>query len=282
MSFFSPRPAATPTSSTQFIREAPGIEERKIELMDIARGIAQDPKTLPGIQVAPLSGLEQQGITAAGQTGVGQQTVGAGIGQILGAAAPIGAQQINQYLNPYQQYVTGEIARQGQVMQNQLAGQAVGMGAFGGGREGVQQAELQKRTLEAMGQAQAQGFGTALGAAQRQQQVGLAAGQQLGQMGLGQQQMAQADINQLMASGGLQRQLAQQALDAQRQNQLQQAYEPYQRAEFLANLYAAGPKTQSGITMGTAPSTSPMAQAVGTGIGAYAAFSGAKPAGTVV
>ena len=284
MSFFgggrSSQPA-TPTTQTSFVREAPGIEERKIELMDIARQVAQEPINLPAIQVSPLSGLEQQGITAAGTTGVGAGTVQQGIGQVLGAAAPIGASQISQYLNPYQQYVTGEIARQGQMMQNQLAGQAVGMGAFGGGREGVQQAELQKRTLEAMGQAQAQGFGTALGAAQRQQQVGLMAGQQLGQMGLGQQQMAQADINQLMAAGGLQRQLAQQALDAQRQTTLQQQYEPYQRAEFLANLYAAGPKTQSGITMGTAPSTSPLAQAVGTGIGAFAAFQGAKQPGQV-
>jgi len=267
---------STPTTQTSFVREAPGIEERKIELMDIARQVAQQPINLPAIQVSPLSGLEQQGITAAGTTGVGAGTVQQGIGQILGAAAPIGSAEISQYLNPYQQYVTGEIARQGQMMQNQLAGQAVGMGAFGGGREGVQQAELQKRTLEAMGQAQAQGFGTALGAAQRQQQVGLAAGQQLGQMGLGQQQMAQSDINQLMAAGGLQRQLAQQALDAQRQTTLQQQYEPYQRAEFLANLYAAGPKTQSGITMGTAPSTSPMAQALGTGIGAFAAYQGAQ------
>jgi len=281
MSFFgggrSSQPA-TPTTQTSFVREAPGIEERKIELMDIARQVAQKPINLPAIQVSPLSTLEQQGVTAAGTTGVGAGTVQQGIGQVLGAAAPIGSAEISQYLNPYQQYVTGEIARQGQMMQNQLAGQAVGMGAFGGGREGVQQAELQKRTLEAMGQAQAQGFGTALGAAQRQQQVGLAAGQQLGQMGLGQQQMAQADINQLMAAGGLQRQLAQQALDAQRQTTLQQQYEPYQRAEFLANLYAAGPKTQSGITMGTAPSTSPMAQALGTGIGAFAAYQGAQQA----
>jgi hypothetical protein len=282
MSFFSPKPAATPSTQTQFIREAPGIEERKIELMDIARGIAQKEIDLPDIQISPLSALEQQGITAAGQTGVGAGTVGQGIQQILGAAAPVGQQQISQYLNPYQQYVTNEIARQGQMMQNQLGAQAVGAGAFGGGREGVQQAELQGRTLSNIGQSLATGFQTALGAAQRQQQVGLAAGQQLGQMGGLQQQMAQGDINQLMAAGGLQRQLAQQALDAQRQNQLQQAYEPYQRAEFLANLYAAGPKTQSGITMGTAPSTSPMAQALGTGIGAYAAFSGAKPAGTTV
>jgi hypothetical protein len=135
---------------------------------------------------------------------------------------------------------------------------------------------MERRRLEAVGRAQAQGFQTALGAAQRQQQVGLSAGQQLGQLGAGQQQMAQADINQLMGAGGIQRQLAQQALDAQRATQLQQAYEPYQRAEFLANLYAAGPKTQSGLTMGTAPTTSPLAQAVGTGIGAFTAYQGAQ------
>jgi len=283
MSFFgggrSSQPAAAPTSQTSFVREAPGIEERKIELMDIARQVAQNPINLPDYQVAGLGALEQQGMTAAGTTGVGAGTLGQGISQITGAAAPIGAQQISQYLNPYQSYVTDEIARQGAMMQNQLAAQAVGSGAFGGGREGVQQAELQGRTLEAMGRAQQAGFGTALGAAQRQQQVGLAAGQQLGALGAQQQQMAQQDINQLFGAGGVQRQLAQAALDAQRQSTLQQQYEPYQRAEFLANLYAAGPKTQSGLTMGTAPSTSPLAQAVGTGLGAFAAFSPNKQQG---
>ena len=284
MSFFGggkSQQASTPTSQTQFVREAPGIEERKIELMDIARQVAQQPINLPDYQVAGLGALEQQGMTQAGTTGVGAGTVQAGINQVTGAAAPIGAAQISQYLNPYQQYVTGEIGRQGQIMQNQLAQKAIQSGAFGGGREGVQQAELQGRTLEAMGRAQQQGFTTALGAAQRQQAVGLQAGQQLGQLGLGQQQMAQSDINQLFAAGGVQRQLAQQALDAQRQSTLQQQYEPYQRAEFLANLYAAGPKTQSGVTMGTAPSTSPLAQAVGTGIGAFTAYQGMKPPGTV-
>ena len=267
-----PKTVPTPTSQTQFVREAPGIEERKLELMDIARDIANVPVNLPDIQVAGLSALEQQGIKAAGQTGVGAGTVQQGINQITGAAAPIGAQQISQYLNPFQSFVTDEIARQGQMMQNQLGAQAVGAGAFGGGREGVQQAELQGRTLSNIGRSLATGFQTALGAAQRQQQVGLAAGQQLGQMGLGQQQMAQADINQLFSAGGVQRQLAQQALDAQRQSTLQQQYEPYQRAEFLANLYAAGPKTQSGVTMGTTPGTSPLPQSVGTGIAAFSAF----------
>lgn len=277
MSFFgggrSSQPA-TPTSQTQFVREAPGIEERKIELMDIARQVAQKPITLPGFQVAGLGALEQQGMTAAGQTGVGAPTVQAGINQVTQAAAPVGASQISQFLNPYQQYVTNEIARQSGIMSNEIAANAVGSGAFGGGREGVQQAELQSRTLDAMGRAQQQGFNTALGAAQQQQLTGLRAGQQLGQLGLGQQQMAQGDINQLFAAGGVQRQLAQQALDAQRQSTLQQQYEPYQRAEFLSNLYAAGPKSSSTVTMGTQPSTSPLAQAVGTGIGAFAAYQG--------
>ena len=275
MSFFGggkSQPAATPSSQTQFIREAPGIEERKIELMDVARQVAQQPINLPDYQVAGLGALEQQGMNLAGQTGVGAGTVQQGINQINASAAPIGAQQINQYLNPYQSYVTDEIGRQAQIMQNQLGTQAINAGAFGGGREGVQQAELQGRALSAMGTANQQGFNTALAAAQNQQRTGLAAGQQLGQMGLGQQQMAQGDINQLFAAGGVQRQLAQQTLDAQRQSTLQQQYEPYQRAEFLANLYAAGPKSSSQVTMGTQPSTSPLAQSIGTGIAAFSAF----------
>jgi len=276
MSFFGGgRPSAptTPSTQTSIVREAPGIEERKIELMDIARQIADQPIDLPALQVAQLSDLEKQGITAAGTTGVGSGAVQEGIATIKGAAA---GPNIQQFLNPYQSFVTDEIARQGQMMQNQLGARAIGAGAFGGGREGVQQAELQGRTLSNIGRSLAQGFQTALGGAQRQQQIGLLAGQQLGALGAQQQRMSQADLQQLMAAGGLQRQLAQATLDAQRQTELQQLYEPYQRAEFLANLYAQGPKTQSGVTMGTTPSTSPFAQAVGTGIGAFAAYQGAK------
>ena len=128
---------STPSSQTTFVREAPGIEERKIELMDIARQVAQKPINLPDYQVAGLGALEKQGITAAGTTGVGSGAVGQGISGVQGAMAPVGAQQISQYLNPYQQYVTDEIGRQGQMMQNKLGATAISSGAFGGGREGV-------------------------------------------------------------------------------------------------------------------------------------------------
>ena len=267
--------SSAPSTTTQYIREAPGIEERKLGLMDIASSLAQTPVNIPAINVAPMGALEQQGITASGVTGVGQPTVSSAVSGVQGAMAPVGAQQISQFLNPYQSYVTDEIGRQSQMMQNQIANQAVQSGAFGGGREGVQRAELQGRALEAMGRAQAQGFNTALGAAQNQQRIGLQGGQLLGALGQQQQNMAQADINQLMAAGGLQRQLGQQALDAQRQTELQRAYEPFQRAEFLKNIYAAGPTSQSALTQTTTPAATgnPLAQAAGAGLGAYATYS---------
>jgi hypothetical protein len=272
---------AAPATQTQFVREAPGIEERKLELMDLARDLTQSPERLPAIQVAPMGALEQQGVTAAGVTGVGAPTTQAGIGSVLsGLQAAQAGPNISQFYNPYQSYVLDEINRQAQMKQQGIADQAIQSGAFGGGREGIQRAELQRGTLDVLGRAQQQGFGTALQAAQNQQQLaaqtGLQAGQTLGQLGTTQQAMAQGDINQLMAAGGLQRQLAQQGLDATRQTQLQQQYEPYQRLEFLKNIYAAGPTSQSGITAATAPTTSPLAQSIGTGLGAFAAYQGVQ------
>jgi hypothetical protein len=272
---------AAPATQTQFVREAPGIEERKLELMDLARDLTQTPERLPAIQMAPMGALEQQGVTASGVTGVGAPTTQAGIGSVLsGLQAAQAGPNISQFYNPYQSYVLDEINRQAQMKQQGIADQAITSGAFGGGREGIQRAELQRGTLDVLGRAQQQGFGTALQAAQNQQQLaaqtGLQAGQTLGQLGTTQQAMAQGDISQLMAAGGLQRQLAQQGLDATRQTQLQQQYEPYQRLEFLKNIYAAGPTSQSGITAATAPTTSPLAQSIGTGLGAFAAYQGVQ------
>jgi len=270
----SPAPSSGGGSGSQFtqsvIREAPGIEERKIELMDLARSVAQQPVNIPAMQVAQFSPLEQQGLTAAGTTGVGQPTVTSGIGQLLAAQTP----NINQFFNPYQSFVIDEINRQAAQAQNRLAAQAVGAGAFGGGREGVAQAELERARLGQVGLAQQRGFGQALSAAQQQQAQQAQIGSQLAQIGAGQQQMAQADLNQLLQAGGLQRQLAQTTLDAARQSQLQQAFEPFQRAEFLSNIYAAGPKSQSTIAAATSPQTSPLAQSIGTGISAFQAFQG--------
>jgi hypothetical protein len=88
--------------------------------------------------------------------------------------------------------------------------------------------------------------------------------------------MQQGDIQSMIQAGGIQQQLAQQALDAARQSQLQQAYEPYQRTEFLKGIMTNLPTTQSSITATTAPGSNPLSQAAGAGLGAYAAYNIAK------
>ena len=273
---------STTGTQTSIAREAPDVEARKLALYDEAANLAKTPVSLPGVQVAPISALEQAGIKQAGQTGVGAGTVTGGIGAFTGAQSTAAAgPNISQFLNPYQSYVTNEIGRQGQIAQNQLAASAIDAGAFGGGRQGVQQAELQKRTLEAMGQAQAQGFQTAVGAAQQQQglqtSTQLAAGQGLGQLGAQQQAMSLADINTQMQAGAVQRGIGQRALDAQRQTELQRAYEPYQRVEFMKGIMTNLPTTQSSITATTSPGSNPLAQAAGAGLGAYATYNMMQP-----
>ena len=280
----SSMPANTTNITT--VREAPGIEERKLGLMDISAALAAQPVSIPTQQIAGLSGLEQQGQALAGQTGVGSAAIqsgiaGLGAAQTASALGPSSA-QFNQYLNPYQSFILDEINRQAQIGQNQLSAQAVQAGAFGGGREGIQQAEQERARLQQVGLAQERAFTGALGAFQQgisqQGQLGV----NMASLGQAQQAQQQGDINQLMAAGGLQRQLAQQTLDAQRAQQLQQAYEPFQRAEFLKSQYQGGPTSQSGITQTTAPTVNPLAQAAGAGLGAYAAYQTAQASRPVI
>jgi len=259
------------TSGTQIsiAREAPEVESRKLALYDQAAKLAEKPVGIPAFNVAGPTSLEQTGFQRAGTTGVGGATTAAGIGSVLGSMQ---GPNINQFLNPFQSYVTDEIARQGQMAQNQLSAQAIGAGAFGGAREGIQRAELQRATQSNIGQALAGGFQNAASLAAQQQGIQQQGGQLLGALGGQQQAMQQADIASLLQAGGVQRALGQQALDAQRQTALAREYEPYQRLEFLKGIMTNMPTSQSAVTATTAPGTNPIAQAAGTGIGAYAAY----------
>ena len=261
-------------SSVVTQREAPGVESRKLSLYDQAAKLASTPVSLPAVQVAPLSGLEQAGIAQAGQTGVGAGTVGQGISALQTAQT---APNISSFLNPYQSYVTDEITRQAGMATNRLGAQAVASGAFGGGRQGIAEAEIERARLANIGQAQAQGFQTALGAAQTQRQQQLAAGATLGSLGAQQQAMSLADIQSQLQAGGVQRGIGQAGLEAQRQTALQRQYEPYQRIEFLKGIMTNLPTTQSTLTATTAPGANPVGQALGAGLGAYSAYNLMQP-----
>jgi len=264
---------ATTGTQTTIAREAPEVEARKLSLYDEALRLAQDPVQLPGYQVAPPSALEQTGFGLAGTgVGTGAAAVTSGLGQLGTAMQAPTTAGLSPYFNPYESYVTDEINRQSSMRQNELSAQAVQSGAFGGARQGVASAELDRGRLNQIGQLRAQGFQTALGGFQKQQQMGMAGAQMYGQLGQQQQAMGQADISSVMQAGGIQRQLGQQALEAQRMTGLQRQYEPYQRLEFMKGLMTNLPTGQSAMTATTAPGTNPLAQAAGAGIGAYAAY----------
>ena len=285
MSFIFGGGSSAPTTtgqSTVTQREAPGVEARKLSLYDEAARLAAQPVSLPALQVAPLSGIEQAAITQAGQTGVGGAATTAGIGALqAGLQTAAAAPNISQFFNPFQSYVTDEITRQAQMATNRLGAQAVGSGAFGGARQGIAEAEIERARLANIGQARAQGFQTALGAAQQQQamQSGteLDTGQALGRLGSQQQAMSLADIQAQLQAGGVQRGIGQAQLDAQRQTALQRSYEPFQRIEFLKGIMTNLPTTQSTLTATTAPGSTPLGQALGAGLGAYSTYNLMQP-----
>ena len=79
---------------------------------------------------------------------------------------------------------------------------------------------------------------------------------------------------------GKQQQAQQQAvMEAQRQSQLQQAYEPYQRGSYLSDIYKGAPSSQQSITTSTTPNASTAQQISGLGIAGLGAAAGAQKGG---
>ena len=248
------------TTNVQTIREAPEIEARRLGLMDQAAITASQPI---GLQ---LSQAER------GAGALAQKT-GAGISSIQGAqqAASLdpSSAQFQRFLNPYNQFVLDEINRQSQQAQNQLQAKSVAEGAFGGGRQAIAAGEFERARLGKIGEAQFAGFGQALQGFQANQALQAQTGLQAGQL-LGQAQTQ--DIQNLMATGGTQRAVEQATLEAQRQTDVQAATDPYQRLSFLSDIQRGVPSSQQTVSQGFAPQTSPLGQAVGTGIAAYSVF----------
>jgi len=278
------------TTNVQTIREAPEIEARRLGLMDEAKRVVAQPLNLPAFQTAGLTTEQQAAAALAGQTGVGIPSItGAqtaagqyGTGATQAAAMTPTSQQFQQYLNPYQSYIIDEINRQAAIGQQATAAQAIQSGAFGGGREGIQLAEQERARLGKIGESQEAAFRGALGAFQQNQalqaQTQLGAGQLQAQTGLsaadalmrGQAQ----DITALGQVGATAQATEQARLDAARQTTERGIQDPYTRLSFISDIQRGVPSSQQSIGQTAAPTTSPAAQAIGTGLGAFAAFAG--------
>lgn len=289
-------------TTEQIVREAPEIEAYKLGLLQSAKSLADKPVSLPGYQVAGLSQDQIASMQRARQ-GIGAfQPFLSGAGQALNYAqqgtvqnlSPLGQQDIQQYMNPYtnlalQQQIQ-EMNRQADIQRQGIQARAVAAGAFGGTRDSLQRAELGRNLMQTQNQAIAQSmqqnYAQALAAAQQQQQARMQGLSQLGNLGVQQaamgeaaQRLGQQDVNFLYNIGAQQQAQQQREIDALRNTQLQQAYEPYQRLGFLSDIYKGAPSTQQSITAATAPTASTVQQIAGLGIAGLAAGTAAQKAG---
>ena len=275
----------TITQAPEYLK--PGIE-KYLSLATTQAGDAIDTsKFAPS--VVGLGALQQQAQQqAATQAGLGtlqfDPTTGAvsgvsgtgvaGFQPFLQAAQDLTSPTaFQQFESPYQQAVRDATLQafdeQAAARQQQIADSAVAMGAFGGGREGVQRAEYQRKSdmdrallqaqLNQAGFTQAQdlasqAFNRQQGLAQLQPQL---AAQSIGMaQGIGQQDLAYRQAVQ----------------DAAAQTNRMAAFEPIDRlARFGQGLTGVGGGLGSVQTM-TGPATpqqSPLAGAINTGIGAF-------------
>ena len=273
---------ADSTFATQFSREAPQIEARKLQLMDTASGFAKKPVTIPGQTVSPFEQLQQEAFTRT-QQGLGrfQPYLNQATQNLLASTTAYDRTTAYQlYMNTYQKEVISGIESQFDKMASQANLQSVQSGAFGSEREGIQRAELGRQRAETIGQAQAQNYQQAQQQAQSQFSDQMSRLQQsaqgLGALGAQQQALQQGDIASAMSAGSVQQQQGQQIADAQYRQKLQQLYEPYQRLGFVSDIYQGMPSSGMSTTMGTSPMVNPLAQAVGTGITGLAGYQALK------
>jgi len=267
--------------------------------------------------VAPFSPLQQQsfynasnlGLPGQYNTGTGYAALGGmGAANVADRAANVGNQYNMMATNPYatqafmSPYIQSalqpqlqEIGRQYDITGNQMRGQSVGQGAFGGNRAALQQAENERNKNTAMNQAIGSGYQNAFQAAQQAQQYGANLGLQgLGTALQGTGQLTQAgtalaDIGGRQLQGqqgiiGLQNQMGAQ-MQTQEQNKVNQAIQnyamqqqyPMQQLSAMSGLLRGLP-LQSATTQSYQAAPSAISQISGLGLTGAAAYGLARGA----
>ena len=183
-------------------------------------------------------------------------TAAAGLGSLTGPDA------YKPYMSPYQQEVMdatlSEFDRQQTIGQTGLRDRAIQSGAYGGGREGIMQAEYMNQGAMNRAQLQAQLLNQGFQQAQQAAGADLAAQQGLGtyqsQLGQQQQQVAQAELDAAQIA-------AQQA-----------QFQPFTQlgliGQQLAQIQPGAFATQTVGPAAAGPTSSPMSQFLGGAAGA--------------
>ena len=208
-------------AATQLTAAQTGLANIAPYAAQTVQDLAGAQQTLGGVQ--PYIGAAGTGLAGAGTAMTGVSPYITGAAGLTGAGAGTGTGSIAEYMSPYQQQVINttlaEFDKQAAMRQQAISDAAIGVGGYGGGREGVMQAEYQTQSdrdramIEA--QLQQQGFTQAqaarqadlasrlgIGGAQQQYASGLA-GLGQAQLGLGGAQQALAAQQGALAQGYL-------------------------------------------------------------------------------
>ena len=276
---------AAPLPTSQFapsVAGQTGLQQTATDLTTQGLG-AYSPYLTGAATTGQAPGAAPMGLEAYGSMGQAAGLTGTGAGSIA------------SYMSPYQTQVIdttlAEFDRQAAARQQAISDAAVSVGGYGGGREGVMQAEYETQSDAQRAQLQAgllqQGYTQALGSRQQdlmnrmglgQGQLGLAGAQgtlAAQQMGLGQYQtglgaqtqaLAGADVANIGRQGAIDQAQSQAVLDAQREANRMTLYEPYERMGFfgqgLTGLMGGYPaQYQSSIQ----PNPTPLQSALGIG-----------------
>ena len=245
-------PSEFDTISTQITKPSPVIEgslSNFLPFIDMLSKGAVD-SSFSGIntanydpKVAAQNALQTQAAQAAG-----------GLGSLTGTGAGTGQGSIQSYMSPYQQQVIdaslSEFDRNAAIQNTGMRDQAIQRGAYGGGREGVMQAEAMRGNNMNRAQLQAQLLNQGFGQAQAARAGDLQAQQGLGtyqsQMGAGQQGFEQAklDASQIAAREAEFAPFTQLGLVGQQLAQIQPGAFPTQTVGYAPPAAPASPMSQ--------------------------------------
>ena len=269
--------------ATDYGKQLTALTAQPIDTSKIAHTVAgQDPLQTQAATLAQQGiGSYQPFVTAAQQAGT---DFGTGIAQaqaLTGTGAGTGTGSIASYMSPYQSQVIDatltEFDRQRDIQEQRIKDQQASLGALGSGRAGVQLSEFgtgsdRERALLQAGLLQ-QGFQQGQSARQQdflyQQSL---AGQQLqgGQFQTGLASLVpglqSSDIRTLGSVGAIQQAQQQATLDAQREANRLEAFEPYERLNTFGSGIAQIMSGYPGRTQfSSVPNPTPLQTALGVG-----------------
>ena len=275
----------------QLVQSGQILGQQEIQQTQLGQSAAQ--------ALAGMSAQEAQAGTLYGQIAGQQANItnqqAQNLANMQTQKSQLGLQQGQQLANIGQQLGAQEIQQMQlgqQGIQNMAAaGQALGQMGLQQGQLGTAQGQLATQQAQLYGQL-GQGIGSLAG---QQAQTALAQGQALGQAGqqiasmgiqqgaVGQQAQtaAQADVGLLYNLGVGEQQNAQAQLDAIRATAAQKALQAKQNISWLSDITRGAPSTQMSLSSQTVPAGSVLQTMAGIGSGLLAGGAAAKSAGLI-